>query len=169
LKSRSVSNRDAATASRWSLLPKLNEKILNAPILGNGFGTSVTYQSSDPRIISSTGGAYTTSAFEWGYHDILVKMGLVGIAAYGFLLYAIFIELKSAAPRERTWLIPAFVALLLINFVSPYLNHPLGIGFLALLLALGAHKKREPEPVPAAVTVPLSKRSADQFAVAIQE
>lgn len=140
LRSRSVSDRDAATASRWKLLPELNKKIMQSPIIGNGFGTSVTYESSDPRIISATGGTYTTSAFEWNYHDILVKMGLAGLIAYGFLLWSIFAVLLKAEPRARLWLIPAFFALLATNILSPYLNHPLGIGYLALLLALAQRK-----------------------------
>ncbi len=152
LLSRSISGRDAATASRWSLLPKLNEKIRNAPILGNGFGTSVTYQSSDPRIISTTGGAYTTSAFEWGYHDIVVKLGLFGLLAYGFLLIAILKGLLRAE-EDRLYLIPAFFALLATNIVSPYLNHPLGIGYLALLYALAQTKKAGEIPVRVMVPV----------------
>jgi hypothetical protein len=150
LRSRSVSDRDAATASRWSLLPKLNEKIKEAPILGNGFGTSVTYQSSDPRIISTTGGSYTTSAFEWNYWDILVKMGLLGLLAYGYLLYVVFAILLKAEPKERLWLIPSFFALLALNALSPFLNHPLGIGYLALLLALAERKRGEVAPVTVA-------------------
>ena len=76
LRSRQISERDAAVASRWTLIKVLDAKIMEAPLLGSGFGATVTYISSDPRIISTTGGTYTTAAFEWNYHDILVKMGL---------------------------------------------------------------------------------------------
>jgi glycosyltransferase involved in cell wall biosynthesis len=164
LRSRQISERDAATASRWSLFAKLNEKIMEAPILGSGFGATVTYQSSDPRIISSTGGTYTTSAFEWNYQDILVKMGVLGLLAYAYLLYVIFFALNRSVPEKRIWLLPAFFALLAVNAVSPFLNHPLGIGYLALLVALAQSKKGEPIPAvakeelkipgPAAVAVP---------------
>jgi glycosyltransferase involved in cell wall biosynthesis len=150
LRSRSVSDRDAATASRWKLLPKLNEKIMQSPFFGNGFGTTVTYQSFDQRIVSTTGGMYTTSAFEWNYHDILVKMGLLGLAAYGFLLWSIFRILLNADYRHRIWLIPAFFGLLITNALSPYLNHPLGIGFLGLLVALS---ERQPERPAAAEAI----------------
>lgn len=159
LRSRSVSDRDAATASRWSLLPKLNEKIKAAPILGNGFGTSVTYQSSDPRIISSTDGAYTTSAFEWNYQDILVKMGLLGLLAYGYLLYAILTVLLKAEAKERLWLVPSFFALLALNALSPFLNHPLGIGYLALLLALAERQRGEIAPVTVAEIIKSPSRA----------
>ncbi len=147
LRSRQVSDRDAATTSRWSLLKKLNEKIAEAPILGSGFGTTVTYQSADPRIISATGGTYTTNAFEWNYHDILIKTGLFGLLAYAYLLFVIFSFLNKADTKNRLWLIPTFFALLAINAVSPFLNHPLGIGCLALLLAFAQKKQGKIEPV----------------------
>jgi O-antigen ligase len=120
---------------------------METPLLGSGFGTTVTYMSSDPRIVSTTGGTYTTAAFEWNYHDILVKMGLLGLLAYGYLLYAIFLVLWRSDERERRWLVPAFFALLMLNVVSPFLNHPLGIGYLALLLALAEKKQGEPAPI----------------------
>ena len=147
LLSKNVSQRDAAVASRWALIKALNLKIIESPLLGSGFGTTVTYISSDPRILSTTGGTYTTAAFEWNYHDILVKMGLLGLLAYGYLLYAIFLVIWRSDERERQWLVPAFFALLTLNAVSPFLNHPLGIGYLALLLALAEKKHGEPAPV----------------------
>ena len=153
LRSRQISERDAAVTSRWSLIKVLNAKIMEAPLLGSGFGTTVTYISSDPRIISTTGGTYTTAAFEWNYHDIVVKMGLLGLLAYGYLLFAIFLALWRSDERERRWLIPAFFALLALNAVSPFLNHPLGIGYLALLLALAERKRGEPAPVAVAELV----------------
>jgi len=146
LRSRSVSSRDAATASRWTLLPKLHEQIAASPQLGSGFGTTVTYRSADPRIISTTGGEYTTSAFEWGYHDILVDMGFAGIAAYAMLISAIVMLILRAPAPERRWLLPALAALLVIHTVSPYLNHPIGFGYLALLVALAQRKTEEPVP-----------------------
>jgi len=147
LLSKNVSQRDAAVASRWSLIKVLDAKIMESPLFGSGFGATVTYMSSDPRIISTTGGTYTTAAFEWNYHDILVKMGLLGLLAYGYLLYTIFLVLWRSDERERRWLIPAFFALLTLNVVSPFLNHPLGIGYLALLLALAERKQGEPAPI----------------------
>ncbi len=152
LRSRSVSQRDAATASRWSLLTELHKKIMESPIYGSGFGATVTYESQDRRIVESTGGTYTTSAFEWNYHDIAVKMGILGLLAYGFLLWSIFSIIKKSSARSRYWLIPAFFALLLTNVFSPYLNHPLGIGYLALLLALADRKPDERVTAEALIT-----------------
>jgi hypothetical protein len=77
-------------------------------------------------------------------------MGLLGLLAYGYLLYAIFLVLWRSDERERRWLVPAFFALLTLNAVSPFLNHPLGIGYLALLLALAEKKQGELAPVTVA-------------------
>jgi hypothetical protein len=57
-----------------------------------------------------------------------------------------------------------------VNVTSPYLNHPLGIGYLALLLALGEKKKTG--ALPATVTVPkpaLTQLRPDKVAVAVAE
>ena len=88
-------------------------------------------------------------------------MGIFGLLTYGFLLWSILAILLKTDAQRRIWLVPAFFALLALNSVSPYLNHPLGIGYLALLLALA---ERQPEkPVPAAVLV--SHRSSVVTAV----
>jgi len=126
---------------------------MEAPLLGSGFGATVTYQSSDPRIVASTGGSYTTSAFEWNYHDIIIKMGIFGLLAYGYLLWQILSALIKTDPRRRIWLVPAFFALVILNAVSPYLNHPLGIGYLALLLAFAERQPAQALPVAVKVHV----------------
>jgi len=120
---------EAAAASRWELLPILNAKIAEAPLFGNGFGTTVTYQSKDPRIVAQTGGVDTTYAFEWGWHDIAVKLGLFGVIAYAWVLVSLFRRLgKAHAPAGQAMI----VALAAVNVFTPYLNHPLGIMILVL-------------------------------------
>ncbi|MDO8583975.1 MAG: O-antigen ligase family protein, partial [bacterium] len=46
-----VQSNESAVISRWQLLPIVWNKIKEAPILGSGFGSTVTYQSADPRIV----------------------------------------------------------------------------------------------------------------------
>ncbi|MEK6545171.1 MAG: hypothetical protein AABZ28_01390, partial [Nitrospinota bacterium] len=41
---------DVAVSSRWMLLDPMMKKIQEHPILGNGFGSSVTFISDDPRV-----------------------------------------------------------------------------------------------------------------------
>ncbi|MFA6603519.1 MAG: O-antigen ligase family protein [Patescibacteria group bacterium] len=151
---------EAAANSRWVLLPELMKAGLRHPFAGSGFGTTVTYTTSDPRLLSTNPtGAYTTFAFEWGYHDLWIKFGLLGLAVYGWWLWRIMRLL--AAPLDRTVqeavpdevqqktallavaLLTAMAAILATNVFSPYLNHPLGIGILMLLAGFGAQNSQK--------------------------
>jgi O-antigen ligase len=132
--------RSAGVASRWQLFEPLQAKIAESPIWGSGFGTEVTYQSSDPRIIEETGdGQYTTFRFEWGYQDLWVKMGLLGLLAYLVFLFTISRAIrKNLAEQTFTWLPLGLGGGLMVLFVthifSPYLNHPIGLGLMLFAL-----------------------------------
>jgi len=93
---------EPGASSRWALLPVLHKAIVRHPILGSGFGAAVTYISSDPRVLKeSPDGEYTTYAFEWGWHDIWLKLGFFGLLAYGFVLFFIILELIIGRPKEE--------------------------------------------------------------------
>jgi O-antigen ligase len=128
---------EAAVVSRWSLLPELFKEIKKNPISGQGFGASVTYISSDPRVIQNNpGGIYTTYAFEWGYLDIWLKIGILGLAAYLWLFFvlikAAFLKAKKSQLDLYFGLAAGLIFLAALNVFTPYLNHPLGIGFIVL-------------------------------------
>ncbi|MFA5184573.1 MAG: O-antigen ligase family protein [Patescibacteria group bacterium] len=131
-----VSNgNEPALASRWSLLPILLAEIRQEPFLGQGYGATVTYFSRDPRILEKNpSGEYTTYAFEWGYLDLWLKLGLLGLAAYLLLLYKLLADgLRRAGQDDRTLFMTLAVGLVFLiatHFFTPYLNHPLGLGFL---------------------------------------
>ncbi|MDD5043303.1 MAG: hypothetical protein PHD51_01385 [Patescibacteria group bacterium] len=136
---------EAGASSRWQLLPELWKEIKKNPIAGEGFGAAVTYKTSDPRILETTAdGLYTTSAFEWGYLDIWLKLGFFGLAIYLLLLYKIskqgFVKWKGLKNESAGYLILGtilgLIAIIGTNFFSPYLNHPLGIGYLILCSSL---------------------------------
>ncbi len=126
---------DAASMSRWKLLPMLFEGIKRHPVLGSGFGATVTYRSSDPRVVAQTGGLYTTYAFEWGWVDHWFKFGMWGIP----LLLTIVIRLGANIWRSamggwlRGALVCSLMGLIVTHVFTPYLNHPLGIVMLILL------------------------------------
>lgn len=132
--------RTEAVTSRWNLLTPMMESIYRSPILGSGFGTSITYISDDPRLRAEDAtGTYTTYRFEWGYHDIWLKMGLFGLIAW----VCIFISFAIAAcytikTHGHAWLISGLfagvIALFIIHIFSPFLNHPIGIGYLLYIL-----------------------------------
>ncbi|MCK5211552.1 O-antigen ligase family protein, partial [Candidatus Parcubacteria bacterium] len=83
---------EAGVSSRWALLPELLKEIKKTPILGAGFGATVSYRTSDPRVLEQNpNGQYTTYAFEWGFLDIWLKLGLLGLSAYLALIIMIFV------------------------------------------------------------------------------
>jgi hypothetical protein len=127
---------EAGVSSRWALLPELFSGIKEHPLLGSGFGSTVTYKTSDPTVLkSSATGNYTTYAFEWGWLDIWLKLGVFGLSAYLYLLFGIFFKTTDNSlktPGLKTAVVLSLASLATVNFFSPYLNHPLGIGFLLI-------------------------------------
>ncbi len=124
---------DAAAVSRWNMFPVLISKIKQAPILGSGFGATVTYQTKDPRILEKNqDGNYTTYAFEWGWLDHWIKFGILGIPVMLWLLVSLMTRLWKL--HEPFWIragfVSSLVALAVLHVFTPYLNHPLGFGFL---------------------------------------
>jgi len=142
---------EAGASSRWSLLPALWSKIGLSPVLGQGFGSTVTYVTNDPRIVESTAnGLYTTYAFEWGWLDIWLKIGLIGLAAYlALLIRIIILGLKFISEKLENTIILGFVlglsVLTIVSFFSPYTNHPLGIGFIILASAILDYYCKQPK------------------------
>jgi O-antigen ligase len=128
---------EAAVVSRWSLLPALFKEIKKNPLTGQGYGATVTYISSDPRVLqNNSSGEYTTYAFEWGYLDIWLKIGILGLIAYFCLLFVLIKAAFLQAKNREAWfylsLAAGLVFLAAVNVFTPYLNHPLGIGIIIL-------------------------------------
>lgn len=142
---RATETNEAAIGSRWSLLPKLWDKISAAPILGQGLGSTVTYKTQDPRVLEKNpDGDYTTYSFEWGWLDIWLKLGIFGLLSYISVLVMMIYELKIYKDGSDYLPIASAIGILVlavINIFTPYLNHPLGIGFLLMVAALLWHKK----------------------------
>ncbi len=116
---------NAATARTKQFKPLL-KAIGRHPVIGSGFGQTVTYFSTDPTVH----GWRTTFAFELGYLDLWLKIGLLGMVLYVWWLFTLFRKMKTKA-----WALPLMIggiALLVIHLTTPYLNHPLGLGWLML-------------------------------------
>jgi len=131
---------DAAGSSRINQLNPLIQAISHNALLGSGFGTEVTYVSTDPRIQKThPGGWYTTYSFEWGYLDIALKIGLLGLGAYlvfiGYIFYKGFKNNEESSVIVHGFLF-GLMALCIVNIFTPYLNHPLGIGYIMLVSTL---------------------------------
>lgn len=136
---------EPAGASRLNQLSPLARSISQNPVFGYGFGKTLTYKSQDPRILKANpDGNYTTYAFEWGYLDIWLKLGIIGLlgyfAAIFFLLTRLFNNFKSFSVIN-TGLAFSLIVLIIVNMFTPYLNHPLGIGL--VLICAGAIEKNK--------------------------
>lgn len=151
--------KEAAASSRMSQIRPLLTAIAKHPAIGSGFGQTVTYQSQDPRVVKShPGGWYTTMAFELGWLEMWLKLGLLGVLAYLYLLWRILkagwiivrhperaerVEGSQGLPMGRYLVLGSLaglIAIVITHGVSPYLNHPLGIGIVILLTAILANK-----------------------------
>lgn len=133
---------EEAGSSRLNLLQPLWMEIKKNPIMGSGFGTTVTYNSVDLRNLVATAGAsgeYTTYAFEWGYLDLLLKFGFFGTTVYVgflmFLLHRLYAQMKFSITNFQLsmGLLISLGTLIVVHIFTPYLNHPLGIGFIVLV------------------------------------
>jgi hypothetical protein len=126
---------ESALSSRWELLDALQVKLANCFVLGEGYGTTVTYLSHDPRIQ----GAYTTYAFEWGWLDMWIKLGVLGVLAYIYLLGIIVKQSFVANKKDGLGafiVLAMVVSLAVVHIFTPYLGHPLGIGAVLVLALL---------------------------------
>lgn len=132
---------EAALDSRMNLLPVMLHAIEKQPLFGYGFGKTLTYVTKDPRLLAYfPDGNYITSAFEWGWLDFWLKMGILGVLAYVLFLKDVFkgliAKIREAEDKEvfvYLGLATALVGLIVAHVFSPWLNHPLGIGFLLVV------------------------------------
>jgi hypothetical protein len=152
-KGQNDNTRDLAVSSRWNLLGPLSQSIAEHPVSGSGFGKQITYISDDPRLRAiNPSGEYTTYRFEWGFHDIWLKMGLPGILAMiavliWFFQRAFFAMLnRHAASWLAIGVSSAVVFLFVTHIFSPFINHPMGLAFLLfgafLIDDIGQNKKK---------------------------
>lgn len=157
LSDRTLQGDDAALSSRWKLLPAMMKDIAEAPLLGSGFGTIVAYQSDDPRVRAIyPDGMWRTYSLEWGWQELWLKMGLLGPIAFIWLIAVTALGLIRGLKQENAWLnlglLAGLVALCVTQITSPYLNHPIGLGFLIFLTPfLTPKSKTAPEGAMVAI------------------
>lgn len=146
LSSRSSTVSDSAIDSRWKLLDPMQDAIKDAPLLGNGFGRKVEFVTDDPRIrADNPDGFYQTYSMEWGWLELWLKMGILGPLAFLFIFVMMLRGLWPYLFSKNAWVGLGFISALVMIFVthifSPYLNHPLGLGFLLFLVPFIQSKK----------------------------
>ncbi len=130
---------DAGISSRWNLLDPMLEEIKSNPILGSGFGETVTFQTDDPRARAiNPDGTWTTYSMEWGWLELWLKMGVLGPIAFALIFAQILKGSYKLLITDKKWIgfwiFISAVFLMMTNVFSPYLNHPIGIGILLMLL-----------------------------------
>lgn len=137
---------EAGASTRWKMLPPLFEQIKKHPFFGDGFGTSVTYNSDDPRIktVDNPTGKRTTYAFEWGILDTITEIGIIGTLI--FFLFWGTLQYKLLRSNNELFKILAVVNgfILLVHITTPYLNHPLGLGMLNISLVALINQIKNP-------------------------
>jgi len=131
----------AAVSSRMAELAPAFALIKQAPFFGNGFGTAIRFRSDDPRIKNQSNpeGWTDAVAIEWGYLDLAVKTGILGLLAYLAFLFSLAWPLWQTFLKKdllATSLLVGLLALMIVHMFTPYLNHPLGIGYLLAIIAL---------------------------------
>ncbi len=148
LKNRASQFKEAAANSRVAQIRPLLTAIAKHPAVGSGFGTAGTYQSQDPRVLKNhPDGWYTTTAFELGWLEMWLKIGLLGVGAYLYLLCQIvkagwkkFGSFGYNSGHSDRYIILGglfgLMAVVVTHGLSPYLNHPLGIGVVVLVSVL---------------------------------
>ena len=125
--SKRIDMQEAAVQTRWSEIKPLAFSIAQHPIVGSGFGTTIKFNTFDARIQDKTN--FTTYAFEWGYLDIILKIGLFGLLIYLLIIF----NAAKAIFRQSPALVLGLIGLLATHMFTPYLNHPLGIGYLVVI------------------------------------
>jgi hypothetical protein len=101
-------------------------------ILGLGYGSGV---------------AGRTDGLEMSFLDILLEQGLIGLAIWGFLFLIVFINYFIAYKRGYKItnldisLMAAFMGVLLLTNINPFINNPIGISFFLILLVVSQAKK----------------------------
>ncbi|NQV11803.1 O-antigen ligase family protein [Candidatus Uhrbacteria bacterium] len=145
---------DVAIDSRQSLLTPMIDAVIDSPATGYGLGSTLTYNTSDPRWIDDhETNIVETYAFEWGWLDIWIKFGILGVFALLWLAFLITQDLWQLfrIDKPRRWLhlslLLSLIGIYVVHFFSPYLNHPIGWGTIAIIIALIPFEDRRLEAV----------------------
>lgn len=132
-----ITNKESAISSRWALLDVMLVDIRKNVLLGRGFGARLEYISSDPRVLETNpDGFYSSYAFEWAWLELIVKMGILGFLAYLSLIILFLFKSLKLFIRSGDYIYIALFSVIfsisIVNFFTPYLNHPLGISYLII-------------------------------------
>lgn len=132
---------DESVNARMEFILDSKDILLSSPtklIFGSGYGTEI---------------AGRTTGIEMSFLDILVEQGVIGLAIWGFLFLLVFynyyIAYKKGAKVSTLEIsfMAAFMGLLLLTNINPFINNPLGITFFIILLVASLHKKESTQQI----------------------
>ena len=169
LKERTTDSDDVAISSRWKLLWPMLGEIAQSPLVGHGFGATVTFQTDDPRARAiNPDGTWTTYSMEWGWFELWIKMGVIGPLAFLYAGWELIRRLQRYRWTDQAWLGYALMAGVILIFAthvfSPYLNHPIGLGYLLFIVPFIANKKPATATVEEFVPAPVKGTPAKALA-----
>lgn len=107
-------------------------KSVPAFVVGSGYGTEI---------------AGRDTGIEMSFLDILVEQGVIGLALWLYVCFIIFynyhLVYKAEGSVETTdiSLLACIAALMLLTNINPFINNPLGIGFILIILVLSKNKR----------------------------
>lgn len=128
---------DISVNARIDFINDSKDILLNSPenfIIGTGYGTEI-----DGRL----------NGIEMSFLDILVEQGLIGLLLWGFLFLIVFYNYYMVYKKGGTLssleisLMSAFFGLLLLTNINPFINNPIGISFMVILLIVSQNRKNE--------------------------
>lgn len=143
-----ISTSEAAVTSRITQLIPLIKRVNDHVIMGSGWGSTFTFKSADPRILSNNPtGIHTAYRSEWGYLDIWLKVGFAGLVIFGLLLGKVLnffwqrLRYTNDLPIRQlaAFSLLSLTAIIIVHATSPYLNHPLGIAWITIEVAIIKH------------------------------
>lgn len=127
---------EAAASNRYNVLTPAFQKIKEHPIMGSGFGTTIEYVS----VALEKYGTIRVFSFEWTYLDTVIEIGILGLLSYLWFIFSIFKDGYKTKQEDNKKLVICFLAgivlILFTNITTPFLNHPLGIGFILITAAI---------------------------------
>lgn len=133
---------DVSVNTRMSFILASKDILLSNPvnfIFGTGYGTEI-----DGRI----------SGIEMSFLDILVEQGLIGLCIWGFLFMIVYINFYIVYKRQKTLnttdisFMSIFLGVLLLTNINPFINNPIGMGFMLIVLIYSQIRKDEVKTLP---------------------
>ncbi|TWD97414.1 hypothetical protein FB550_11019 [Neobacillus bataviensis] len=101
-------------------------------VFGSGYGTEV---------------AGRITGLEMSFLDILVEQGLIGLGIWVFLFFIVYFNYYIAYKKGHKLtsleisLLSAFMGVLLLTNINPFINNPIGISFFIVLLIASQQKR----------------------------